>query len=169
MSKGEVCRKTTAVLLIARRDVIEFYRLTFACYVIGLLVFLLYPAVAPDVYYPESLRADYLGTSTAALGRNLAADYSALGRGLPLNGFGYFVALPSLHVAMALLSQALLHAFPLHFWTFLPVNLLLIVSTVVLGHHYVVDVPAGALLAAFVLAAHRALRRCPFEQPAESR
>src|SRR5438094_152023 len=112
---------------------------------------LIYPAVSPCVYYPESFRAGYEGTMAAALGHSLAADYVALRRGLPLSGFGYFVAIPSMHVAMAVILQASLVGSRAHFWTFLPVNLLLVSSTVVLGQHYLIDVPAGVLVGLVVL------------------
>ena len=36
-------------------------------------------------------------------------------------------------------------------WTFLPVNLLLVSSTVALGQHYLIDVPAGMLVGLIVL------------------
>ena len=140
------------VLHLTGSDVVGFFKRTFACYGIGLLVAMTYPAVSPCVYYPESFRASYDGTLAAALGHGLAADYAALRRGLPLNGAGYFVAVPSMHVAMAVILQASLAVSRVHFWTFLPVNLLLVLSTVALGQHYLIDVPAGLLLGLIVLA-----------------
>ena len=139
-------------LLVMRRSVLPFYRALFTCYLIGLITFTVYPAVAPDVYYPGSLGAAYQGTVTAGIARGLSAEYLALKNGLPLTGFGYFIALPSMHVTISVLSQVFLAASPIHFWTFLPINVLLVLSTVVLGHHYIVDVPAGLLLAAGVVA-----------------
>ena len=140
------------VLYLTGRDVLGFFKRTFACYGLGLVVSMIYPAVSPCVYYPESFRAAYDGTLAASLGHGLASDYVALRRGLPLNGFGYFVAIPSLHVAMATVLQASLAVSRVHFWTFLPVNLLLVLSTVALGQHYLIDVPAGLLLGLVVLA-----------------
>src|ERR1051326_1530342 len=48
-----------STLLIMRRNVLTFFRSLFTCYLIGLIVFTLYPAVAPDVYYPGSLSDAY--------------------------------------------------------------------------------------------------------------
>jgi membrane-associated phospholipid phosphatase len=42
------------------------------------------------------------------------------------------------------------------FWLFLPGNLLMVLSTVILGYHYLVDVPAGAILATALYLASRA-------------
>ena len=139
------------VLHLTGSDILGFFERTFACYGIGLLVSMVYPAVSPCVYYPESFRATYEGTIAFGLGRALALDYVALRHGLPLNGLGYFVAVPSLHVAMAVFLQGSLAVSRMHFWTFLPVNLLLVSSTVVLGQHYLIDVPAGLLLGLIVL------------------
>ena len=139
------------VLYLTKGNVAGFFKRAFACYGLGLLVALIYPTVSPCVYYPESFRAGYEGTMAAALGHSLAADYVALRRGLPLSGFGYFVAIPSMHVAMAVILQASLVRSRAHFWTFLPVNLLLVSSTVVLGQHYLIDVPAGMLVGLIVL------------------
>lgn len=144
-----------AVLYLTGADVRGFFRRLFACYGLGLLVAAIYPAVSPCVYFPESFRAAYDGTMAAALGRGLAADYAALRQGLPLGGFGYFVAIPSMHVAMAVILQASLARSRIHFWTFLPVNVLIVASTVALGQHYLVDVPAGLLVGAIVLAVRR--------------
>jgi membrane-associated phospholipid phosphatase len=143
------------VLYLTGTDVRGFFRRLFACYGLGLLVAMIYPAVSPCVYYPESFRAVYDGTMAAQLGRGLAADYLALRRGLPLSGLGYFVAIPSMHVAMAVILQASLAVSRVHFWTFLPVNLLIVASTVALGQHYVIDVPAGLLVGLIVLARWR--------------
>jgi membrane-associated phospholipid phosphatase len=76
---------------------------------------------------------------------------------------GGMIAFPSFHVAWSvLLAYAALpwkKAFPfVAFW-----NALVIVSTVLLGWHYLVDVPAGLALAIVALAAgeltHRRLLR----------
>src|SRR5437868_933927 len=53
-----------STLLVMRRNVLTFYRSLFTCYLIGLIAFSVYPAVAPDVYYPASLSATYRGTVT---------------------------------------------------------------------------------------------------------
>lgn len=140
------------VLIRSRHDVRELFEAVFACYLGGLGVFLLFPVVGPCIYYPESFRAGYQATVTYALMQGMATEYRAATLAAPVNGFGYFVAIPSLHVAIALVCQAFLRASPAHFWAFVPVNTLLIASTVLLGYHYLVDVPAGALLALAVLA-----------------
>jgi membrane-associated phospholipid phosphatase len=125
----------------------------FACYLVALGVFVLWPVVGPSLYYPESFRPGYEATTTGLWRESSSLEFAAIRRHLqPLTGFGYFVAVPSLHTAMALLCQVSLGPSTMLFWIFLPINILIVLSTVVLGYHYVLDVPAGIGLAAIVLA-----------------
>jgi membrane-associated phospholipid phosphatase len=125
----------------------------FACYIIALGIFVVWPVVGPSLYYPESFRPGFEATTTGLWRDSSSLEFSAIRRHLqPLTGFGYFVAVPSLHTAMALLCQVSLGPSPMLFWIFLPINILIVLSTVVLGYHYVLDVPAGIGLAAIVLA-----------------
>ncbi len=139
------------VLHLTRGDVGRFWRRVFGCYLLGMLIAFVYPSVSPCVRYPDSMDPMYGHTIMAGLGRNLAAEYAAIQHGEPVSGLAYFVGLPSLHVAVAVVLQATLFISRIHFWAFLPVNLMLIVSTVVVGQHYLLDLPAGLLLGALVV------------------
>jgi membrane-associated phospholipid phosphatase len=124
----------------------------FACYLTGVAVFLAWPVAGPFLYYPESFRSGYEATTTFLWMRSSYVEFSATRNHLqPITGFGYFVGVPSLHTAMALLCQLSLRRSKMLFWIFLPINILIIASTVVLGYHYVLDVPAGVALVAIVL------------------
>jgi membrane-associated phospholipid phosphatase len=122
----------------------------FLCYFTGILIFLGYPAVGPCIVYPESFASAYRATITGTVMDKLAAEYRAAVEGATVNGFGYFIAVPSLHVAIAVLCQLLFVGRRALFWLFIPVNVVLVSSTVLLGYHYLVDVPAGMVLGAAV-------------------
>lgn len=141
------------VILLAqdRARLTRFFAMVFSAYLVGLLIFLAYPVLGPGFHFPEAFHADYEHSKTFRILSSTRQEYQAIQSFTPLNGFGYFVGLPSLHVAMALLLQYFLATFRSHFWIFVPVNITLIFSTVLLGYHYLIDVFAGALLAAFVL------------------
>ncbi len=125
----------------------------FACYVAGLAVFLAWPVAGPFLYYPQSFRSGYEATTTSLWMRSSYLEFSAIRSHLqPITGFGYFVGLPSLHTAMALLCQLSLRRSRMLFWMVLPINALIIASTVVLGYHYALDVVAGVALVAIVVA-----------------
>jgi hypothetical protein len=77
---------------------------------------------------------------------------------------GGMIAFPSFHVAWsAMLVYAALPGGRRFFWSVAALNALVIASTLVLGWHYLVDVPAGLLLAGLSLhfgrLTHRALTR----------
>jgi hypothetical protein len=81
---------------------------------------------------------------------------------------GGMIAFPSFHVAWSvLLTYAALPVRRL-FWAAAAWNALVIVTTVVLGWHYAVDVPAGVLLAVLGLAAGEAAHRLLETARAES-
>lgn len=146
--------ETLAVLLAlhwTRGNPARFLRTVFLCYLIALVVFYTYPAVGPCIYYPATFRVEYEPTMTSQLMRKLADEFGAAVQGGPTDGFAYFIAIPSLHAALALLCQWALAGSKLIFWTFLPVNVGVILSTVLLGYHYVIDIPLGLLLAVAVI------------------
>jgi PAP2 superfamily len=138
------------VLIRARASLPRFFVTLFSCYAIGLLVFVVYPTVGPCIFEPDSFRAAFHDTFTYTLMQRMAQEYAAVGGGATGKGAAYFVALPSLHVAVATILQRALAVSRAHFWMMAPVNLFLVVSTVVLGYHYLVDVPAGVAVGLLV-------------------
>ena len=136
--------------VMVKRDVAAFLRTFFMCYLVGLIVFAVYPAVGPCIAFPDSFRDQFHGTLTFRLMEGMASEYTASLERTSVNGFGYFVAIPSLHVALAVVLQVMLRVSPAHFWAFLPINVVVASSTIVLGYHYLVDVLAGLALGVLV-------------------
>ncbi len=134
------------VRLWSGRDASGFLRAVFLAYFAGLIVFAVYPAVGPCIYYPETFRPEFQPTATHYLMRKMATEFAAATAKMPVNGLAYFVAIPSLHAALATLCQCFLGGTGFLFWTFLPINVAVVLSTVLLGYHYIVDVPVGVLL-----------------------
>jgi hypothetical protein len=148
-----------AALLLRGRALTRFLWVLFGCYWLGLVVFALYPTVGPFTYFPESFRREWQDTATSALMQSILAEFRAVSASQPVNGFGYFVAIPSLHAALAVVLQASWRHRPVHFWSFLPVNLAMCASTVMLGYHYLIDLPAGIAVAGLVLGVDRLIAR----------
>jgi membrane-associated phospholipid phosphatase len=104
----------------------------------GLIGYVAWPASAPRLAIPEAFNVALRGGS-AFLDSTRAATAA-----LPVTTHGAF---PSLHCAVALL--ALLLAWKhlrWNFWVQLPFGVGLIVGTVYLRHHWVVDILAGFVL-----------------------
>jgi hypothetical protein len=137
------------ILLWSRLDLSRFVKALFTFYAIGVLGFLIYPAVGPCIYFPESFRSDMHSSLTFKTMDAMYADYRTIrDGGTALSGLGYFIALPSLHVMVACLLQFYLHPSLALFWMFAPVNVMVSLSTIVLGYHYVLDMVVAVALAA---------------------
>ena len=134
------------VAFLMRREANRFFGVMAAVYGLGLLLFYIYPTVGPQTYAPESF-VGHAGTYMVKLSRGEYLEFRALLAGKTVSGCGYFIALPSLHVAVSLLLQGFLRSFPRLFATLLPINVAMAFSTFVLGQHYLADVMAGAMLA----------------------
>lgn len=133
------------VLLIVARtgsdgEMVTFIKTLFGFYLAGICFFLIYPAIGPCLYFPESLR------SGTALSLGMLRDFNAAKAGGSLEGLGYFVAMPSLHVLIGVFLQYCLRHHGSLFRLFLPINTLLVVSTVVLGYHYILDVVCSLVI-----------------------
>lgn len=70
-----------------------------------------------------------------------------------------FISFPSFHTTLAILLVYAVRHNPWALAVFVPLNVLLIVATLSVGGHYLVDVPAGAAVAVVSIAATRLLRR----------
>ena len=99
----------------------------------------------------ETFSAAFDNSLTRALMSGMASEYRNCIQGAALNGFGYFVAIPSLHVIDAIVLQWYLRKSPVLSYCFLPINLAVALSTLVLGYHYSVDFIAGIAVAALVI------------------
>jgi len=131
-----------------KESVSGFLYVLLGCYLIGLLIFLIYPTVGPCIYYPDSLRVEYQQTMAYHAMQAMAKGFQSVKQQSPnYTELGYFVAFPSLHVAVAVVIQYFLRNYKIHFWIFLPICLAVIVSIFYLGFHYFIDAPAGVLLA----------------------
>lgn len=137
------------LVLAARRDgemADRILTLVFASYAIGLICFLVLPAVGPGVAYPESLDLAALPLDARIVMREMADGFQTAASGVRQPVSAYFVAMPSLHVLLALILQRTLKPFPLASALFTPVNVLVVLSSLVLGYHYILDVVAAFLL-----------------------
>ena len=133
---------------------------TFGCYVVGVICFLFLPAYGPMLMKPQLLNPAMHGGDTHSLLQVMVRELRAtVLTPRDLHGFSYFGSIPSMHVTMAVLMQMYLWRKGPAFWSMLPINLLMIVSTVVLGWHYLIDVFAGLALA---------LIACMVQQPVAS-
>jgi membrane-associated phospholipid phosphatase len=136
-----VCGPLLGLLLYIRKDW-KAFRYTMVsvvlCLYMGYIGYVAWPASAPRLAIPEAFTVALRGGS-AFLDSTRAATAA-----IPLTAQGTF---PSLHCAVALLALLLAwRHLRWYFWVQLPFGVGLIVGTVYLRHHWVVDILAGFVL-----------------------
>jgi hypothetical protein len=130
-------------LLLYLRDDYEAFRSTMVsvvlCLYLGYVGYVALPASAPRLIIPEAYTVPLQGY-VALLDQTRAAV-----KAIPLTAHGAF---PSLHCGVMLLSIILSWRFHRwYFWIQLPLGTGLVLGTVYLRHHWVVDIFAGFALA----------------------
>lgn len=113
------------------------------CFYAGYFLYIAFPAVPPRLYIADQFTERLEGGFLMSTQRAMVSITESSSR----------AAFPSLHAAITLLT--LIYSFRFIrklFWFLLPQALLLLVATIYLRHHYIVDLFAGFALA---LAAHR--------------
>ncbi len=126
----------------------KFLRRLFSFYLAGIAIYFFFPVNGPHLYYPEQQDLTRSLPATVTFADGMMHDFRVAKVGGQLAGFGYFIAVPSLHVLIGIFLQHILKPFRALFRIFLPVNILLCMSTVVLGYHYLLD--SVAALAVYV-------------------
>lgn len=150
-----------ALFLITLRggDIIEYFLVLFRCYFFGLLIFVIFPVVGPCIYFPNSFSSQFHGTITHKVMIGFLDGYDAVKRGVyKESGVGYFVAFPSLHVAVSIVVQYYCRSSLFIFWMMFPIATAIVVSTFFLGYHYLVDIPAGVLTAVCSILLYKSLK-----------
>lgn len=113
--------------------------------VVTLLGYMFFPALGPYEYYkfgPEAF------PSVLAPGAWVAPGITeALRNGANQTSFEGLVTFPSFHAATAILFAYGWRAVPLIGWPFVALNVLMLMSCVPIGSHYVIDVVTGVSLA----------------------
>jgi membrane-associated phospholipid phosphatase len=131
-----------------RARVQEFLELTASLLAISVLLSIFVPAAGAPKFYAAAVHADVSGWSHFELLRSGAMKH------IDLEAMQGLVSLPSVHTVMAILlcwaARKTLLAFVI-----VPINIVLLLSTPVVGGHYITDVLAGAMLTAAAIAIRR--------------
>lgn len=145
------------MVILARRTALirEYYSLLLITALIGFTFYYFFPTTAPasvmdSVYFSEEQRAT-------------AVKFFQLHHYIqPQSINGGLIALPSFHVIWAFLCLRLVRAWPVVFWTLLPINLLLVCACVLLGWHYCVDILGSVVVISLALVLQRPQRLFAF-------
>jgi len=108
------------------------------CFYWGYLLYILFPTVPPRLWIADLYTRDFEGGILLATQRAMVSISESSSR----------AAFPSLHTAITLLTLSYAFRFVRKlFWILLPLGISLLIATIYLRHHYVVDLFAGAPLA----------------------
>lgn len=140
---------------LERGDQNKYIFTLFAAYLGGVVCFCLFPVFEPYLLQQACMDSCMEGSITLRIVSDLRHEFVSALRLWPVTGQGYFVGFPSLHVAVSVISLYYFAASRSYWYFFLPVNIMIVVSTVFLGYHYLLDMPAGVVLAIFSLWATR--------------
>lgn len=148
-SKAQILLVAAVLAFTCASKMWDFLAVLMVCLTITLAISGLMPALAPYAVYqpdPEIYRVySELGTTP---GINFLAHYEALRSGnnfvLVFGEIEGLVTFPSYHTVVALLIPYALRHLPILFWPALAVNALVVISTLPVGGHYLVDLFGGA-------------------------
>ncbi len=133
----------TPIVLAFFKDQLEIDRYllaTFVSFFIGGLIYYFWPTIAPAgvLHNQRFLQEQY----------DLILRFQQVHQHIPVTTYdGGLISFPSFHVITALLVLYAFRKYAPLFYPLLLLNILLIVSTMALGYHYVVDVIAALILA----------------------
>ena len=113
------------------------------CFYWGYLLYIIFPTVPPRLWIADQYTKDFQGWALLATQKAMVSVTESSSR----------AAFPSLHIAITTLTLSYAFRFVRKlFWFLLPLAIGLLIATVYLRHHYVVDLMAGLPLS---ILAHR--------------
>lgn len=130
----------------------EFLQLTAVLFAISILLSISIPAAGAPKFFASTVHADVSGWSHFEMLR--AGTFKVI----DLNAMQGLVSMPSVHTVMAILLCWAMRGTPLAFIV-VPLNIAVLLSTPVVGGHYISDVLAGAVLTAAAIAVRHRLEQ----------
>ncbi len=142
-------------LLKKSKEVNRYFIASAICLIICNLIYYFFPTIAPAgvLHSPYFISQEY----------NLVTRFYEVHQHLPISNFdGGMVSFPSGHVIYALLVLAAWRKIKVVFYPLLVLNFFLIIATMAIGAHYLVDVIASFIIVTLTLAGmHYFLDRRP--------
>lgn len=147
-----------ALLLICLCDsfkrAVRFVGTMLTAYYLGLLVFYFLPSMGPFYSCPDHFAHFPQWLKTYEFQRNVLSNAKILSgqfRGLIQVNTDYFIAFPSLHVALLTIVLWFVRPWKRIFYCLIAYEILLIPAILLLEWHYVVDLLGGAVVAAVAI------------------
>lgn len=130
----------------------QFAGTCLTAYYIGLLVFCIWPTYGPYIFcrdhlahYPSYLTT-YVFQEAGITGLTAITQHQS--RAL---GSGFYIAFPSLHIALPLIAMWYLRRWRPVFWLLAAYNCVIAIAIVILEWHYALDLPGGIVVGVLAL------------------
>jgi len=131
----------------------QFVGACLTAYYLALLIFFLWPSYGPYVFcgthaarFPAYLTAYSFQVS------GLRSLQAVAQRKMPYLASGYYIAFPSMHIALPVITMWLLRHWPRIFWLLAAYNVIVVSAILILEWHYAIDLIGGIAVAALALA-----------------
>jgi hypothetical protein len=132
---------------------LQFAGACLTAYYLGLLLFYLWPSYGPFISCSHHLDRypSYLTTYAFQKAEMLGVAAIAQRKSHFVAG-GYYIAFPSLHIALPIIAMWFLRRWRIAFWLLMAYNIVIAIAIVFLEWHYVIDFLGGIVVAALALA-----------------
>lgn len=121
-------------------------------YYVALLVFFVWPTYGPYLFCPGHLdRYPQYMTTYLFHQAGIAGLAAAQAHRMQALASGYYIAFPSLHIALPGIAMWYLRRWGVVFWLLLTYNVVIAAAIVVLEWHYALDLPGGIAVAVLAI------------------
>lgn len=134
---------------------LQFVGAVLTAYYLALALFYIWPSQGPYYLCPDHFSEYPRVLTTYAAQKGSIAGAQSLWNHQRLSriSFAYYIAFPCMHIVQPLIAMWFLRAWKRVVFVLAAYNVMLVVAIVLLEWHYVVDVLAGVVIAAFAIAA----------------
>lgn len=133
---------------------LQFVGAVLTAYCLALALFCIWPSQGPYYLCPGHFSEFPSVLTTYAAQKGSIAGAQALWNHQRLSriSFAYYIAFPCMHIVQPLIAMWFLRAWKRMMFALAAYNVMLVVAIVLLEWHYIVDVLAGVVIAAFAIA-----------------
>jgi hypothetical protein len=136
---------------------LQFAGSCLTAYYIALLIFYLWPTYGPYMYCPGHAARYPRYLTSYVFQKGGIADLQAISQRQAWSVANlYFIAFPSLHIALPVIAMWFLRRWRVVFWLLVVYSAVVACAVVLLEWHYALDIPGGIAVAALALAVVRA-------------
>jgi hypothetical protein len=131
----------------------QFVGACLTAYYLALLIFYVWPTYGPYVFCAtHAARFPIYLTAYNFQASGLRSLQAVSQRKMQYLASGYYIAFPSMHIALPVIAMWLMRRWPKVFWLLAAYNVIVVVAVLILEWHYAIDLVGGIAVAVLALA-----------------